>query len=291
MVLKINAQVNGKDGPSGIIRYIGPVAGKEGEWAGIELNAPNGSNDGSYNGVRYFKCAPGCGVFVRSRRLESIVNGTPAESSAMEAYRLREKQMLPGGMADTENLEGLRTADSFLNAVEESYTDPEEHLYTAYDNAQRGIKDTDKESRALEPECSLFYDHGVPRSNAELDYKRCAASDVHKTHLESGSVGEVAWLKEENRKLMDQLDKYKETCSRMTSMYEATIAKVQTSLTMLQGRVDALNGLTVTSSEKLLVTQVMEEMHKASLKGNARLVKDLFDKLKSILATHQIKIE
>ena len=29
-----------------------------GQWAGIELNDPVGKNDGSVNGIRYFKCRP-----------------------------------------------------------------------------------------------------------------------------------------------------------------------------------------------------------------------------------------
>ena len=33
-------------------------------WMGVELDAPTGRNDGSMNGVQYFKCRPRHGIFV-----------------------------------------------------------------------------------------------------------------------------------------------------------------------------------------------------------------------------------
>ena len=34
----------------GTIKYIGPVNGREGKWVGVELDSPEGRNDGSVNG-------------------------------------------------------------------------------------------------------------------------------------------------------------------------------------------------------------------------------------------------
>lgn len=39
----------------GTIRFVGSIAGKKGEWYGIEWDDPSrGKNDGSVDGVRYF---------------------------------------------------------------------------------------------------------------------------------------------------------------------------------------------------------------------------------------------
>lgn len=63
----------------GTVKYLGRIEGKHGEWVGIELDRPVGSNDGSYLGIQYFKCEPRHGVFIRSARL------SPAEDEPYDA--------------------------------------------------------------------------------------------------------------------------------------------------------------------------------------------------------------
>ncbi|UXI17324.1 hypothetical protein NH340_JMT03267 [Sarcoptes scabiei] len=53
----------------GYIVYIGMVEFAKGEWAGIVLDKPEGKNDGSVHGVRYFQCQPNRGLFTRLHRL------------------------------------------------------------------------------------------------------------------------------------------------------------------------------------------------------------------------------
>lgn len=57
-------------GLGGTIRFVGmidvPSAKITGEWIGIELDTPQGRNDGSVHGKRLFTCTPLHGVFVRS---------------------------------------------------------------------------------------------------------------------------------------------------------------------------------------------------------------------------------
>ncbi|GAA5988041.1 hypothetical protein JCM5350_004149 [Sporobolomyces pararoseus] len=51
----------------GIVRFIGQVDGKAGEWGGVELSedfSGKGKNDGSVKGVQYFACPPQCGLFL-----------------------------------------------------------------------------------------------------------------------------------------------------------------------------------------------------------------------------------
>lgn len=43
-----------------------------GKWIGIELYEKNGKNDGSVDGVAYFKCELGYGVFVRPSQIRSL---------------------------------------------------------------------------------------------------------------------------------------------------------------------------------------------------------------------------
>ncbi|KAG8832268.1 hypothetical protein FRC17_001627 [Serendipita sp. 399] len=59
----------------GTLRFLGEIAGKPGQWAGVELSgeyAGKGKNDGSVAGVPYFVCPPKCGVFVASAKITAI---------------------------------------------------------------------------------------------------------------------------------------------------------------------------------------------------------------------------
>lgn len=52
-----------------VIRYFGPTAFGQGDFVGMELEHPDGKNNGTVSGVPYFPCAPGCGLFVQSHIL------------------------------------------------------------------------------------------------------------------------------------------------------------------------------------------------------------------------------
>jgi dynactin complex subunit len=56
----------------GYVRYVGSTSFATGKWVGVELSEPNGKNDGSVNGVRYFECPPLHGVFVRSSQAKIV---------------------------------------------------------------------------------------------------------------------------------------------------------------------------------------------------------------------------
>lgn len=49
----------------GTVSFIGETQFSNGEWIGIILQTPDGKNDGSVDGVRYFECERLYGLFVR----------------------------------------------------------------------------------------------------------------------------------------------------------------------------------------------------------------------------------
>ncbi|XP_038669856.1 CAP-Gly domain-containing linker protein 4-like isoform X2 [Scyliorhinus canicula] len=57
---------------SGIIQFYGKTSFAPGYWYGIELNKPNGKNDGSVGGVQYFICQPRHGVFAPPSRVQRM---------------------------------------------------------------------------------------------------------------------------------------------------------------------------------------------------------------------------
>ncbi|KAI8320486.1 Cap-Gly domain-containing protein, partial [Martensiomyces pterosporus] len=52
-------------GYSGTLRYLGPIDGKQGTWAGVELDeVGKGKNGGSVGGKAYFACPANTGLFL-----------------------------------------------------------------------------------------------------------------------------------------------------------------------------------------------------------------------------------
>ncbi len=64
-------------GAEAIIRFTGQTAFIPGVWVGVELEDSSGKNDGSVQGVRYFECPLGHGMFVRPASLK-VLAGQPA---------------------------------------------------------------------------------------------------------------------------------------------------------------------------------------------------------------------
>lgn len=65
----------------GCVRFIGKLS-DTGEWYGIELDEAKGENDGTYDGVRYFSCAPQHGVFVRRKDIFYVKERVRSETGS-----------------------------------------------------------------------------------------------------------------------------------------------------------------------------------------------------------------
>jgi len=64
----------------GVLRFKGPTSFMtSGRWFGIELYEKNGKNDGSVDGIVYFTCEMGYGVFVRPSQIKGV-HGTELDS-------------------------------------------------------------------------------------------------------------------------------------------------------------------------------------------------------------------
>lgn len=56
----------------GAIAFIGDTRFAKGDWAGVVLDESVGKNNGSVQGVRYFECQPGHGIFTKLEKLTKI---------------------------------------------------------------------------------------------------------------------------------------------------------------------------------------------------------------------------
>lgn len=62
---------------AGTVRFLGETQFAAGKWAGIELENAEGKNNGSVDGVAYFKCKPKHGLFVRPSKLTIATKSHP----------------------------------------------------------------------------------------------------------------------------------------------------------------------------------------------------------------------
>ncbi|XP_065511249.1 CAP-Gly domain-containing linker protein 3 [Caloenas nicobarica] len=78
--LQLGDRVRIEGGKEGTLRFCGTTAFASGQWAGVELDEPEGKNDGSVGGVRYFICPPKQGVFASVSKISKAEEQPPAPS-------------------------------------------------------------------------------------------------------------------------------------------------------------------------------------------------------------------
>lgn len=81
-------------GKSGTVRFMGRTEFKEGIWVGIELNEPSGKNDGTVQGVSYFKCPPKFGLFAPPHKVTKLKGGRAKGPGSVANRSIRGKNLL-----------------------------------------------------------------------------------------------------------------------------------------------------------------------------------------------------
>uniref|UniRef100_K3WUU7 CAP-Gly domain-containing protein n=1 Tax=Globisporangium ultimum (strain ATCC 200006 / CBS 805.95 / DAOM BR144) TaxID=431595 RepID=K3WUU7_GLOUD len=89
MEIEVGCVVSYAVGKSGVVRFVGETDFAAGEWVGLELDKPEGKNNGELNGRVYFTCASNHGLFCKKAQIKAVLS-RPLGASATSASRLQQ---------------------------------------------------------------------------------------------------------------------------------------------------------------------------------------------------------
>ncbi|KAG7397063.1 hypothetical protein PHYBOEH_001341 [Phytophthora boehmeriae] len=89
MELELGCKVAFGVGKTGIVRFVGETDFANGEWVGIELERPEGKNNGELNGREYFSCAPNHGLFVKRAQIKGVLSSSGVSAGAQRPLSRR----------------------------------------------------------------------------------------------------------------------------------------------------------------------------------------------------------
>lgn len=132
----------------GHIAYIGETHFAPGDWAGVVLDEPNGKNDGSISGKRYFQCEAKKGVFSRLTRLTreplpgagAISAGGSGDTSLDQSLRSLTSPMRSGAVSPTHSVSSFASrspamGSEYFGVLENS---PNVHIFES--NLQKPLR-------------------------------------------------------------------------------------------------------------------------------------------------------
>eukprot|EP00752_Nemacystus_decipiens_P011881 g10535.t1 len=112
VVLGSRVTVTGK---KGVVKFIGPTDFAAGDWIGVELDLDEGKNNGVVNGVHYFDCREGHGLFVKKAqvRLDRTAAFSTTTSATLDA-KLSSSTAPTGAARASSRLQAIREKNKAL---------------------------------------------------------------------------------------------------------------------------------------------------------------------------------
>uniref|UniRef100_A0A669PSY2 Centrosomal protein 350 n=1 Tax=Phasianus colchicus TaxID=9054 RepID=A0A669PSY2_PHACC len=154
----------------GTLQFKGVTKFAKGFWAGVELDKPEGNNDGTYDGIKYFDCKEKHGIFAPPQKISHI---TESIDSHLDAHDKEDENTAVSETSAGKNIDevsfskanGIRisvAAESF--AQEQSVVAYLKHAVTEETNLTPPISDvTDKISCVQLDDISDFFSEKLER--------------------------------------------------------------------------------------------------------------------------------
>ncbi|XP_060686057.1 centrosome-associated protein 350 isoform X3 [Hemiscyllium ocellatum] len=211
----------------GTLRFKGRTSFANGFWAGVELDKPEGSNNGTYDGVEYFTCKDKCGIFAPPHKIsllpehyEDAIDTTEDEEDLLVAHKLGQdyKTSCDGGEKSELSKE---VAELQVDKFELSNT-PEEQVDFKLSSFKNNL--TDQNASDQFPEPSKFDLLHIINKSSKAEETFGDDQNLRESLSKSGEEERLANLsKDQNEESINQNDVFIEKASKAVLETETNI--------------------------------------------------------------------
>ena len=198
---RVGDRVMVEDTMMGTIRYLGKTPFSPVLVAGIELDQALGTNDGYFQGKRYFKCPEDFGLFTTLNRL-FVVNETSKKSQ--KSSRSKREISVGKNLSIDDKLEDLldkASESSTIEEIEESLREIEEslsqhslrsHLSASQASLESRRHDSQPSAHISQHSASKHSKGEISKNNEDLEYSEDFEGSISQksTSINSSKVGE-----------------------------------------------------------------------------------------------------
>lgn len=290
----------------GTLRFKGLTKFAKGFWAGVELDKPEGNNNGTYDGIKYFDCREKYGIFAPPQKISHITESIDSHLDTNKDdedsfFDDRLEKQHEAEQKDKESFKPGKEAESQSRNATENYSQDKAPVDTAVSEASAEEKvDEELSSKANSiKEISVATD-SFAQEQSVVDYlKDAVKEEASHTPLTSSVVDEIypAQLDDVSDFLSEKLERQKtlgeECAEKLDDLSLGVVEKPATPLldllTKEKNQLEAQLSLPLREEEKS-----KDQLEKVSLLTDSLLrdfVKDTVNQLQQIKKIKNEKIQ
>lgn len=210
----------------GILRFKGLTKFAKGFWAGVELDKPEGNNNGTYNGIKYFDCKDKHGIFAPPQKIshitESIDSHLDTSKDEDSFFGDRREEQHKTEQKERGSSKPSKEDESQSRDATESYSQDGAPVDTALSEASAEERVNEElSSKANSSKISVAVE-SLAQEQSVVDYlKHAVKEESSPAPLISGVVGEISTVQ-----LDDISDFLSEKLERQKTLGEECAEKV-----------------------------------------------------------------
>ncbi|NXU14096.1 CE350 protein, partial [Pardalotus punctatus] len=289
----------------GTLRFKGLTKFAKGFWAGVELDKPEGNNNGTYDGIKYFDCREKHGIFAPPQKIshitESINSHLETNKDEDSFFDDRLEKQHKAEQKDRESPKPSKEAESQSGKAAENYSQDK----APADTAVSGASAEERVDEELSSKANSIKEISVPtgsfvQEQSVVDYlKDAVKEEASHTPLISSVVDEISAVQLDDISdfLSEKLERQKtlgeECAEKLDDLSPGIVEKPATPLldllTKEKNQLEAQLSLPLRQEEKS-----KDQLEKVSLLTDSLLrdfVKDTVNQLQQIKKIKNEKIQ
>uniref|UniRef100_A0A8C0FFW9 Centrosomal protein 350 n=1 Tax=Bubo bubo TaxID=30461 RepID=A0A8C0FFW9_BUBBB len=288
----------------GTLRFKGLTKFAKGFWAGVELDKPEGNNNGTYDGIKYFDCKEKHGIFAPPQKIshitESIDSCLDTNKDEDSFFDDRLEKQHKAEQKDRGSSKPGKEDESQSRDATENYSQDKAPADSAVSEASAEERvDEESSSKANSIKEVSVATEPLAQEQSVVDYLKRAVREASLSHLISGGVDEVSAVQLDDISdfLSEKLERQKtlgeECAEKLDDLSPGVVEKPATPLldllTKEKNQLEAQLRLPLREEEKS-----KDQLEKVSLLTDSLLrdfVKDTVNQLQQIKKVRNEKIQ